>query len=192
MINTSRRFNKIGIILLFSGNNYAMEDLMLSYLRPDLYYENIFAIDPGELQSRGIRGLICDIDNTIVPWSKDEVLEEVIDWFAEINERGYRIVLVSNGLDKRVNYFSQRLDIPAIGRAVKPRKKAFRRARKLLELENKEIAVVGDQIFTDVLGGNRLGFLTILVDPMDKREFITTRILRLLEKLFYRRGGNYD
>lgn len=162
---------------------------MFAFLQPDKYYENIFEIDLDQLQQMGIRGIICDIDNTIVPWNKKEVMEEVAEWFKEMKDRGFKIVLISNGLERRVNYFSECLDIPALGRAVKPRKKAFIRARKLMELNRQEIAVIGDQLFTDVLGGNRLGFLTILVDPLDKQEFITTRVLRLLEKLLYRRGG---
>lgn len=165
---------------------------MFNKLQPDQYYQDIFSIDLDLLKKQGIKGIICDIDNTIVPWSKKEVVLKVYDWFTEIERNGLKMCLVSNGTDSRVKSFSQKLDIPAVGLAIKPSKKAFRVAKKILELDNREIAVVGDQIFTDVFGGNRMGFKTILVDPMSKREFFTTKIIRLLEKLVFKRRGNYE
>ena len=165
---------------------------MLNNLKPDQYYQDIFAIDLNLLQNEGIKGLICDIDNTIVPWSKDLLVKEVADWFAEIKEHGFKICLVSNGIDKRVNYFSEELSLPAVGQAVKPAKRAFRLAQKILKLKKEEIAVVGDQIFTDVFGGNRMGFRTILVDPMSDKEFFTTKVMRSLEKLVFKRRGNHE
>jgi uncharacterized protein len=161
---------------------------MLANLKPDHYYPDIFAIDVDLLSREGIRGLICDIDNTIVPWSAEDVIQEVIDWFAKLEDDGFKLCLVSNGNDKRVKQFSQRLGIPGVGQAVKPARRAFRLARSRLSLNSDQIAVIGDQLFTDVLGGNRMGFKTILVDPMSRQEFFTTRIMRFFEGLFYKRG----
>jgi len=89
---------------------------------------------------------------------------------------------------RRVECFSNQLDIPAISNAVKPRKKAFKQGLKILDISNNEVALIGDQIFTDILGGNRMGFQTILVDPLNKEEFFTTKLMRLLEKLVIKRG----
>ncbi len=163
---------------------------MLNMFKPDKHFRNIFAIDFDNLKKEGIRGLICDIDNTIVPWSEEKVLVEVVDWFADAKEKGFKVCLVSNGTDRRVSFFSNELELPAVGQAVKPTKRAFKKAQKKLGLKKEEIAVVGDQIFTDVCGGNRMGFKTILVEPLSKKEFITTRIMRSLEKLVYRRREN--
>ncbi len=161
---------------------------MFSNLKPDLYYQDIFKIDLGKLKEQNIEGIICDIDNTIVPWHKEEIILDVIDWFMCVKNLDFQICLVSNGCNKRVEYFSKELDIPGIGRAIKPRKKAYLKALAEMNLEKNQIAVIGDQLFTDILGGNRLGFTTILVDPLGKKEFITTKFLRLIEKLIYTRN----
>lgn len=158
-----------------------------SNLKPDYYYPDIFSIDLDQLSSRGVRGIISDIDNTIVAWSEEELLKEVFDWFADLKERDFKVCLVSNGTGRRVGYFSRELGIPAVGQAIKPAKRAFRQAREKLGLAPEEIAVIGDQIFTDILGGNRMGFQTILVDPLSPKEFLTTRFVRSLEKLVFKR-----
>jgi len=160
--------------------------IMFNKFKPDQYYRDIFAIDLGLLKEEGIKGIICDIDNTIVPWSEDSVVKEVIDWFEEIKGQGFKICLLSNGKDKRVNYFSKELSLPAVGLAIKPAKKAFRLAQAKLGLAKEEIVVVGDQ-FTDIFGGNRMGFKTILVDPLSEKEFFMTRLMRKLEGLVYKR-----
>jgi HAD superfamily phosphatase (TIGR01668 family) len=165
---------------------------MFEKLKPDLYYQNIFAIDFGELARKGVRGLICDIDNTIIPWSEDKILKEVTDWFAEIKKKGFSICLVSNGKDKRVKKISRELAIPALGLALKPSRKAFKKAQEILKLKKEEIAVIGDQLFTDILGGNRMGFKTILVDPMSSKEFFTTMLVRRIEGFIYKRRGNSE
>lgn len=160
---------------------------MIKYLTPDHYYNDIFSIDFEELKESGIQGIICDIDNTIVPYQKKIIIDDIVALFAEMKEMGFEICFISNGLKKRVQFFSEKLDVPAFGRAVKPRKKAYKKAMAVLNLEQEQIAVIGDQIFTDILGGNRLGFETILVDPIEEKEFIGTRIIRLLEKTIFNR-----
>ncbi|MFO7814771.1 MAG: YqeG family HAD IIIA-type phosphatase [Halanaerobiales bacterium] len=161
-------------------------------LYPDAYYKSIFEIEIGSLKDSGVVGIIVDIDNTIVPWNDKKISDEVFNWFKNLIEEGFKLCLISNGMTKRVEYFSNQLDIPAIGTAVKPRKKAFRKALKILDLRKDKIAVIGDQIFTDVLGGNRMGFKTILVDPLNEKEFITTKIMRFLEKIVIKRGMYHD
>ena len=160
---------------------------MLSSLIPDHYYRNIFNIDLEQLQRNNIKGIICDIDNTIVPYKKRSLKEKVVNWFDTIQDEGFKVCLVSNGMDSRVNFFSKELDIPAIGQAIKPRKKAYQHAIEILKLDKPQIVVIGDQIFTDILGGNRLELETILVNPMDKNEFFITRLVRKFEGLVFKR-----
>ena len=160
---------------------------MFNKLMPDHYYKNIYDINIDFLKDMGIKGVICDIDNTIAEWSKREMKKEVQSWFEELSAEGFKVCLVTNSLGERAVYFGEKMDIPAVGRAVKPAKRSFLKAQQLLSLPREEIVVVGDQLFTDVLGGNRLGFVTILVDPISKNEFITSRFFRLLEKLFFTR-----
>lgn len=166
--------------------------IILKKLYPDAYYKSIFNINIKDLKESGIKGIIVDIDNTIVPWNDKKVSDEVFNWFTNLIEEGFRLCLISNGMTKRVEYFSNQLDIPAIGTAVKPRKKAFKKALKILGLKKEKVAVIGDQIFTDVLGGNRMEFMTILVDPLEENEFITTKIMRFIEKIVFKRGMYHD
>ncbi len=166
--------------------------VILKKLYPDCYYESIFDIKIADLKDAEIKGIIVDIDNTIIPWNDKNISDEVFNWFKKFIEEGFKLCLISNGMNKRVEYFRNQLDIPAIGNAVKPRKKAYIKSLNILDLKRNEIAVIGDQVFTDVLGGNRMGFMTILVDPLNKNEFFTTRLMRLLEKFVIKRGMYHD
>jgi HAD superfamily phosphatase (TIGR01668 family) len=166
--------------------------IILSKLNPDSYYESVFEINLDNLKDADIKGIIVDIDNTIIPWNDKNISDEVFNWFKKMVKEGFKLCLISNGMNKRVEYFSNQLDIPAIGNAVKPRKKAYIKSLKILDLKRDKIAVIGDQVFTDVLGGNRMGFMTILVDPLNKNEFITTRLMRLFEKFVINRGMYHD
>lgn len=159
---------------------------MFDCLCPDQYYQDIYSIDFEKLKQEGIKGIICDIDNTIVAWNEKVIVKELIEWLDNIEQMGFEIILISNGINKRVNYFSEELDIPAIGQAIKPYSRAYKSAVEILDIDQHEIAVIGDQMFTDILGGNRMGFKTILVDPVAENEFLTTKILRLLEKIVFK------
>jgi len=95
---------------------------------------------------------------------------------------------VSNNTDLRVKEIADRVNIPFIARAKKPRRRSFRKAMALMDTKPEHTAVVGDQIFTDILGGNRLGLFTVLVSPISRKEFIGTRLVRILEKIILERN----
>lgn len=156
---------------------------MLRYLRPDLYVKSLQDVPLEYLGRRGIKGLIIDLDNTVTQWGRASLDTRVQDWFKNLRAYGLGACLLSNNRQKRVQVIAQDLGIPAIFRAGKPRARAFRQAMDLLGTSPAETAVIGDQIFTDVLGGNLLDLYTILVVPLDKREFIGTRVIRLVERL---------
>ncbi|MFW6238335.1 MAG: YqeG family HAD IIIA-type phosphatase [Halanaerobiales bacterium] len=160
---------------------------MRELFRPDYYFTEVPEITPDFLHKLGIKGIICDIDNTIVAWNNDQLADSYCEWFAVLQEEGLEMCLISNGLNSRVEHFSRELQIPAVGQAVKPLSRAYREAEEKLDVKG-EIAVIGDQIFTDILGGNRVGFITILVDPLDKKEFFITRFMRLFEKPLFDRS----
>ncbi len=157
---------------------------MFSHLVPDFYYPDIFSIELDKLEQKGVQGIICDIDNTIVPYSDKKLITGARDWFKCLQERGFEVCLISNGRESRVKQFRDHLNLPAISLAVKPTKRAFLKAtRDILQLEKHRVAVIGDQIFTDVLGGNRLNLVTVLVDPLEKKELLFTKLMRLVEKM---------
>lgn len=154
---------------------------MLKYLRPDLYVRSLLYVPLQELCQRGIRGLIIDLDNTVTQWGRSALDREVEAWFAELKKHHLKACLLSNNRQKRVKSIADRLNVPAVYKAGKPRARAFRRAMEILGTRPEETAVIGDQIFTDVFGGKRLGLYTVLVVPLDKKEFIGTRVVRLAE-----------
>lgn len=160
---------------------------MWNMLGPQLYVDSIFAIPLDDLWCRGIRGLIFDVDNTLTGWRGKELDPETLEWFAKLAEIGFKVCLVSNSSQQeRVMAFGHLLKVCAIPRACKPMGRAFREALKNLKTGPARTAVIGDQIFTDILGGNRLGLYTILVAPLSKEEFIGTKCVRLLERLVIR------
>jgi uncharacterized protein len=164
-------------------NDTREADSLRELLSPDQYLNNIFEIDAGYLKSIGIKGIITDMDNTLVPWSDRTVYPNLAAWFSGLKDMGFKLFIVSNNSRDRGAKLARELDIPAIWYAVKPRRRAFRKALEEMQLSPGEVAVVGDQIFTDVLGGNRLGLYTILVTPISEKEFIWTKLMRLLERL---------
>ena len=151
-------------------------------LSPNKHLNSIYELDTEELRSRGIRGIIADMDNTLVPWNDRAVRPRLASWLAGLKKEGFRLCIVSNNSRERGGQLACELGIPAVWYAVKPRRRAFRRALHIMELTSQETAVIGDQIFTDVLGGNRLGLYTILVTPISEKEFIWTRLMRKLER----------
>lgn len=138
------------------------------------------------LKARGIRGLIIDLDNTVTEWGRATLDRGVRRWFADLKEQGIKACLVSNNRSNRVKKVADALGIPGISRAGKPRRRAFRQAMAVMDTEAGGTAVIGDQVFTDILGGNRLGMYTILVMPINSREFIGTRMMRHVERIFTR------
>jgi hypothetical protein len=155
---------------------------LLHFVTPDAYVTDILAIDPKPLFERGYRAAIVDLDNTLVAWHSDEELsQEIMGWFNCLAEIGFSVCLVSNNFPQRVTAFADRLDIPSVPNAGKPTSGGFLQAIEMMGASLDETLMIGDQLFTDVLGGNRLGLYTILVVPITRREFIGTRLVRIVE-----------
>ncbi len=154
---------------------------MMSKLYPDIYIDSIFDLDPEALKDRNIRGIITDLDNTLIPWDNRNIYPRLVCLFRKLQEMGFALHIVSNNSPEKGGRIARLLGIPACWYAVKPGRRAFCRALAKMELRPHEVAVIGDQIFTDVLGGNRMGMFTILVQPMSQKDFIWTRFMRMLE-----------
>jgi len=160
---------------------------MNNLLIPDMYVNSIFDIDLVELMEKGYKNLIIDIDNTLVAWDKKTAPRSVINWFDKLKEMGFNFCLVSNNTEDRVVKFTENIKIQAFHKARKPFKLAFIKAMDYMKSDVTNTAVIGDQIFTDVLGGNRVGLYTILVVPIESKEFWWTKIMRKLERLVLRK-----
>lgn len=157
---------------------------MLEQLIPHLSVNHIYDIDDDALWQAGIRGIITDLDNTLVGAKAPVAPEELIRWLDRLRSLGFRIVIVSNNRKSRVVHFAESLELPFIFRAKKPIRSAFQRALQIIGTEAGQTVMIGDQMLTDVLGGNRMGMRTILVSPISPAdEGWTTRINRRLEKI---------
>ncbi|MEE0775482.1 MAG: YqeG family HAD IIIA-type phosphatase [Bacillota bacterium] len=157
----------------------------MSKFFPDLMVKDIYSLPLEELKARGIRCLLFDVDNTIVPYNSQGLTQETIDWFRIPKEHGFLMSILSNNSDERVLPVSEKIGIPFVARAKKPSSNGAKRAMAMLGVTPEETAMVGDQLITDVFGGNCMGFYTIVVQPINKNEFWGTRINRKLEKIIY-------
>lgn len=150
---------------------------------PDLYVEKVTDIELEYLEKNNIKGLIIDLDNTLLDFSNN-VLEGIEKWHETITKNGIKTIIVSNTIiRKRVVKMAEILNSEYVYFAIKPFKIGFRFAKRKLNLKNEEIAVIGDQIFTDVLGAKRMKMKAILVKPMiRKRDYFITKIKRPMEE----------
>lgn len=155
---------------------------MLAVFCPNLYVSSICQVDLSRLAAVGIRGIAFDIDNTVVHWGSPDVSDAVFEWLGEAKARGFRMCILSNSRKSRIDAISRTLGIPS-AKGLKPMKSAFRSALAVLGTAPQETAVIGDQLSTDVLGGNLAGLYTVLVEPMSRNGFVTTRFVRRLEEL---------
>jgi uncharacterized protein len=158
---------------------------MCQALIPDVYVRNVYQIDIEKLQrEKKIKGIIIDLDNTLVPWGKKYLDDNIISWIKKVKDSKLKICIVSNSNFAHVSEIGNLLEIPFYSSRYKPLKRPFLKAMKIMDTINKETAVIGDQIFTDMFGGNRLGMLTILVYPLKKHDALGTRLIyRTLERL---------
>jgi hypothetical protein len=157
---------------------------LLELLIPRLRVNSIYDIDIQALWDAGVRGIITDLDNTLVSTNDPLASPQLVDWLKRVKTAGFRIVIVSNNSAGRVKTFSDALAVPSIPRAKKPRAAAFRKAMEMMNVGPEQTVVIGDQMLTDVLGGNRLGLHTILVTPISiGDEGLFTRINRKIEKI---------
>lgn len=149
---------------------------------PDLYYTDVHAIDLDDLKSRGVRVLLVDLDNTLLPRDTGIMTAELRAWARRVQEDGFRVCLVSNNWHEHVGEIARELGFEIVAKATKPLPFAFRRAMTLMGSDPSDTAVIGDQLFTDILGGNSLGLLTILVQPLSASDLPHTLALRLIEQ----------
>jgi len=136
-------------------------------LQPDLVLgSSVVNLTPDILKENQLRGLVLDVDETLVPMKAAHASAELLDWVEEIKPT-VAIWLVSNNLSQtRISRIAESLSLPYITGAIKPSRRKLRRAVSAMNLPVEQIAMVGDRLFTDVLAGNRLGMFTILVEPM--------------------------
>ena len=157
--------------------------MLFDSLYPTQYYESSYIIDYEKLYEKGYRGIIYDLDNTLVPHGApaDERALELMDRLKSI---GYTIFFLSNNRKERVEMFNEKIGALYLCKASKPNKRGYLKAAEMMNLEPSKILVVGDQIFTDIWGANMAGMRSCLVMPIDRSsDEIQIVIKRMLEKV---------
>ena len=153
----------------------------MNYFYPDIYAKNIYQVNYQKLKTQGIKCLIFDLDNTLVPVKAKTVDNQVKDLFASLKEQKFTVILMSNSLKKRVDIFKRELNIPCFYFSMKPLKKNYKKILKKYNFDISEIACLGDQIMTDVIGAKRNGLYVIFLDRINDKEPIYTKFWRFFE-----------
>lgn len=173
----------------------------MEHFIPDIYQKSIYFINYQKLLDNGIKCLLFDLDNTCVPLTVKEPNKKLISLFDDLKDMGFKIILFSNASRKRLDPFKKNLRVDCCARAGKPRRDKFIKIMKKFQFDLSEVAMIGDQLYTDVLGGNLVGITTILVNPLSEKDLIFTKFFRVLEKKkmlkmskygYFTKGQYYD
>ncbi|MBS5144381.1 MAG: YqeG family HAD IIIA-type phosphatase [Butyricicoccus pullicaecorum] len=168
---------------------------MKHILTPCYVFDTVTDITPEFLQTHGIHGCLIDLDGTLVSRHQPTGNERITTWLDSLRRAGIRPMLLSNNNGNRVRIFAESIGIEWQGRALKPLSRGFRQGAERLNLPFSQIAVIGDQIYTDTLGGNHLGALTCYVETIDRKDFWIGARYYLLERIFIehtRRRNNHE
>ncbi len=174
---------------------------MIELYKPDVYKKDIYAIDYKKLKSMGIKCILFDLDNTLVPYYRKGPTRKIKDFIENIKDMGFKVILFSNSSKKRLTPFKDILEVDCSASSRKPFSKKFKKVLTEYKYSESEVAIIGDQIPMDIFGGNRMGIFTILVNPISDKELIWTKFNRLYEKIIikkmekkgmFRRGNYYE
>lgn len=153
---------------------------------PKEFVGSVLDLTPEKLQALGIKGIITDLDNTLIEWDRALATPEVEQWLKTMKEAGIRVIIASNNAEDRVKKFAEPLELPYIYRARKPLTGAFKEALSTLHLPVNQVLMLGDQMLTDMMGANRMKIYTMLVKPVANSDGFVTKFNRAIEKRVYK------
>lgn len=156
-------------------------------LTPTYDVESVCEIDLAQLKRDGVKAVLLDIDNTVLPQGSSECPLSIDQWVRALPGIGFSVAFVSNNWHGDIRDRVARFQHDVTAKAMKPMARGFRAAAKALGVSTRECAVVGDQIFTDIVGGNFVGATTVLVRPLSSKDLPHTVVLRRLERLIMAR-----
>lgn len=159
-------------------------------LTPCLHLPTVYDLPTGWLKERHVSAVVSDLDNTLVPWRDYRVADQLTEWFASLHSEGFRTVILTNARPSpTIQRLSEQLDTELVLGARKPIQRFFWNALDKVKATPAQACVIGDQVFTDVLGGNLVGCYTVLVERIGSREFAGTRFMRVFERMVLRYLG---
>lgn len=152
-------------------------------LRPTAFAKTLCDVSIEDLVAGGVRGVMLDLDNTLLAFDQAQPHPDYVAWIHGAQAAGLRVVLVSNNFGPRARGIAGLVGVECVANALKPLPSAFGKALGLLGTPKAQTIVIGDQLFTDVLGAKLFGLRSVLTEPLGSRDFLTTRILRFFERL---------
>lgn len=155
-------------------------------LKPDIKLHGITDITVEILNKFNIKALLLDVDNTMSTHHGQALTEGLLEWIDRMNKNGIKLMVLSNSKRKRIEPFAERISLPFISLGCKPLPTGYLRGVRALGEKRKNVAIVGDQIFTDILGGNLVGVKTVLLTPIKLEDGLSFKIRRNLEKKIYK------
>ena len=156
--------------------------MLFRFFRPDMAFYDIYVLDPEYLSSLGVEGVVFDIDNTVVAYDAERPDQRITDYFDRLQENGIKLAFVSNNKLERVSVFNESLCLFYVCKAGKPSPKGICKCIEHFGLDKEKVLAVGDQIFTDIYGGLRMGFYTVLVTAVGENETKFVAFKRIFEK----------
>ncbi|MBU0686275.1 MAG: YqeG family HAD IIIA-type phosphatase [Candidatus Margulisbacteria bacterium] len=154
-------------------------------VQPKQREKTIYNINLIQLKDKGIKALILDLDDTLLPKTSSDITPKLFEFIEGLKMAGFKVCISSNNrFPKRVAFISRELELPYMSLAFKPLPQPFKKALELLGSKKKETAIIGDQLFTDILGGNLFGIHTIMVMPITGETNLLRQIMRRAEKFF--------
>ena len=160
---------------------------MIELFKPDMYIKDIYSINYDKLMNIGIKCILFDLDNTLVPSFKNKPTRKVKDLVEKLKDMGFKVIIFSNSNKKRLTPFKNVLEVDCSHSSKKPFSKKFKKVLKEYKYNQSEVAIVGDQIVTDIFGGNRVGIFTILIKPINEKELLFTKFNRMIERKIIRK-----
>ena len=154
---------------------------------PDMYQKSIYHIDYDKLKEDGIKCILMDLDNTCVPYRDKEPNKKLIDLFETLKDMDFRVIIFSNATKKRILPFKNALRVDCSASSRKPGTRKLLKIMKMFNYDFSDVVIIGDQLYTDILCGNKVGIKTILVNPMSKDDMFWTKFLRFREKSKFRK-----
>ena len=158
---------------------------------PDVYKKSIYDINYETLKQQGIKCLLFDLDNTLVPYNVKEVNDKLVNLFNKLKKE-FKVIIFSNSPKLRVKMFANALNVESVAFARKPKKKNYEKILLDNKLEEDEVAIIGDQLNTDIIGGNRVGITTILINPVSKKDPFWVKPGRIKEKIIMKNLKDHD
>ena len=168
---------------------------------PDIYSKSIYTIDYDSLKKKKVKCLIFDINNTIAPLTLKKPNKKLMDLFEELKDMKFKIHIVSNSGKKRVEPFKDILSVDPADLCFNQNLRKYKKIVNINNFKDNQIACIGDELITDIWASNRMNFISILVNPIGTKEYVSTKLGRVFEnfiidkltnKKLFRRGKYYE